>query len=90
MSVDNTVLKRQKGICSKKQSSVQLAAQFPHNHMEMTRTELLAQAFLLAELKCSCNSTSSGNFPIIGKFPSRENSLLLTLVNCNQRQKWEN
>lgn len=45
--------------------------------------------------KTSCDSvnvdvtipTSLGNFPIIGKFPNRENSVLLTVVHCNQRQK---
>lgn len=31
--------------------------------------------------------TSLGNFPIIGKFPSRENSVLLTVVHGNQRHK---
>ena len=67
---------------------------FPSQSHEEDRKKqnYLHKDFLWQNLNADVTApTSLGNFPVIGKNPTRENSLLLTVIHCNQRQIcWEN
>lgn len=84
--------KSKKIFTGKKCFSVLLLYVYLTRNWRQEKQNYLPQNFLWQSLNVDITPpTSLGHFPITGKFPTTENSLLLTVVCFNQRQKcWEN